>query len=41
MAPEPKFASHLSRRSIRVPSWVWSLVLLAAAAFALSMYHSA
>jgi hypothetical protein len=41
MAPKPKFASQLTRRNISVPSWAWSLVLLAAAVFALTIYHGA
>jgi hypothetical protein len=41
MAPKSKSASQLTRRNISVPSWVWSLVLLAAAVFALAIYQSA
>jgi hypothetical protein len=41
MTPKSQSASQPTRRNIRVPSWVWSLVLLAAAALALSIYHNA
>ena len=41
MAPKSQSASQPTRRNIRVPSWVWSLVLLAAAALALSVYRNA
>jgi hypothetical protein len=41
MAPNSQSASQLTRRSINVPSWVWSLVLFAAAALALTAYHAA
>ena len=41
MTQKSQSASQPTRRSIGVPSWVWSLVLLAAAASALSVYHSA
>jgi hypothetical protein len=39
MAPKSKSASQLTRRIISVPSWVWSLVLLAAAGAALTAYQ--
>jgi hypothetical protein len=40
MAPKSQSASQPTRRSIYVPSWVWNLALLAAAALALSAYHA-
>ncbi len=41
MTQKSQSASQPTRRSTSVPSWVWSLVLLAAAALALTVYHSA
>ena len=41
MATKSHSASQPSRPSFNVPSWAWSLVLLAAAALALSIYHNA
>ena len=41
MAPKSQSASQSTRRSFNVPSWAWSLVLLAAAALALAVYHNA
>ena len=41
MAPKSQSASQPTRRSLNVPSWAWSLFLLAAAALALSIYHNA
>ena len=41
MTPKSQSASQSTRRSFNVPSWAWSLVLLAAAALALAVYHNA
>ena len=40
MAPRPQYPVQPTRRSFSVPSWVWSLVLLAVTALALTMYHN-